>query len=91
MTKRFSIAQARHNLAAIIHDLERKPAVELTRRGEPVAVLLSFREYHRLISSSGKFWDAYSKFRKDVDLSKLGIEPDVFDMRDSSPGRDMPL
>jgi prevent-host-death family protein len=92
MAKRYSIAEARHNLAAIIHNLERKPTVELTRRGEPVAVLMSFREYHRLTSNSGKFWDAFTKFRKDFDLSKADIEPDVFkDVRDTSPGRETPL
>ena len=42
MTK-YTIAEARHNLAAIVHELEDKEQIELTRRGEPVAVLLSQR------------------------------------------------
>ncbi len=92
MSKRYSIAEARHNLAAIIHELERKTAVELTRRGEPVAVLLSFREYRRLTASRGKFWESYEKFRKTVELSKLNIGPDVFNnIREPSSGREVDL
>ena len=92
MFKRYSIAEARHNLAAIIHELERKTAIELTRRGEPVAVLLSFREYRRLASQRGKFWEAYEAFRGAVNLSGLNIEPEVFDgVRDSRPGREVQL
>lgn len=89
MSKRYSIAEARNNLAAIVHDLERKAIVELTRRGEPVAVLLSLREYRRLTTHRANFWEAYEAFRKAVDLLSLGIEPSVFDgARDSSPGRE---
>jgi prevent-host-death family protein len=39
MPKTYSIAEARHNLAAIVHEAERQSPVALTRRGEPVAVL----------------------------------------------------
>ena len=92
MSKQYSIAEARHNLAAIIHELERKAMVELTRRGEPVAVLLSFREYRRLASKRGKFWEAYETFRSAVDLPALNIESDVFaGVRDSMPGREARL
>ncbi|MEW6569314.1 MAG: type II toxin-antitoxin system prevent-host-death family antitoxin, partial [Chloroflexota bacterium] len=41
MTKRYSIAEARQNLAAVVHELERRARIELTRRGKPVAVMLS--------------------------------------------------
>ena len=44
MPKSFSIAEARHNLAAVVHELDRKPRIQFTRRGKPVAVLLSIRE-----------------------------------------------
>lgn len=92
MTKRYSIAEARHNLAAIIHEVEHKATIELTRRGESVAVLLSFREYRRLAAKRGKFWEAYETFRSAVDLPTLNIEPDVFaSVRDSTSGREVRL
>ncbi len=92
MPKQYSIAEARHNLAAIIHELERKAMIELTRRGEPVAVLLSFREYRRLTANRNKFWEAYTEFRKTIDLPRLNIEPALFDgVRDAAPGREVKL
>ncbi len=87
MARAFSIAQARHNLAALVHDLERQPFIQLTRRGKPVAVLLSLREYQRL--TTVRFWDAYTAFRTTTDLSKLDIQPNLFDgLRDKAPGRE---
>ena len=89
MSKRYSIAEARHNLAAIVHEAEHTPAIELTRRGEPVAVLLSIAEYRRLAGKSANFWDAYLAFRNSADLAHLQIEPEVFEgIRDRSPGRE---
>ncbi|HET9927824.1 MAG TPA: type II toxin-antitoxin system prevent-host-death family antitoxin, partial [Rubrobacter sp.] len=77
---------------AIVHELEARDLIELTRRGEPVAVMLSLREYRRLKRGREKFWDAYLAFRETVDLSSLGIEPEIFEgVRDPSPGRETRL
>jgi prevent-host-death family protein len=90
MIKQYSIAEARQNLAALVHEVERASAVELTRRGEPVAILLSIEEYRRLLSKESSFWEAYTRFRGAVDLTQLQIEPDTFDkVRDPSPGREV--
>lgn len=90
MTDQYSIAEARHNLAAIVHELEKKDHIELTRRGEPVAVLLSMRAYRRLTAPRADFWEAYEAFRQRHDLTKLDIEPALFEgARDHSPGREM--
>ena len=92
MSRRYSIAEARHDLAAIVHELEGRDLIELTRRGEPVAVMLSLREYRRLATGREKFWDAYRAFRGTVDLARLGIEPEVFEgVRDPSAGREARL
>ena len=92
MSRRYSIAEARHDLAAIVHELESRDHIELTRRGEPVAVMLSLGEYRRLATGREKFWDAYRRYRETTDLSHLGIEPEVFDgVRDPSPGREVRL
>jgi prevent-host-death family protein len=90
VSKRYSIAEARHDLAALVHELEDRDLIELTRRGEPVAVMLSVREYRRLAAGREGFWDAYRAFRGSVDLSRLGIEPEFFE-RDPSPGREARL
>jgi prevent-host-death family protein len=46
--KKYSIAEARHNLPAIVHEAERAGAVRITRRGEVVARLVAEREFQRL-------------------------------------------
>ena len=48
MAKQYSISDARNNLPSIVKQVEYGPAVELTRRGRPVAVLISHKEYERL-------------------------------------------
>ncbi len=89
MSKSYSIADARNNFAAMVRDVELDSAIEVTRRGEPVAVLLSIEEYRRLLAGRKSFWDAYSEFRDEVDLRRLNIEPEIFeDLRDVSPGRE---
>ena len=88
MEKTFSIAEARHNLAALVHELEHRPRIQLTRRGKTVAVLLSVREYQRL--TAAHFWEAYTAFRTTTDLAQLDIDPAVFKgVRDQSPGREV--
>jgi hypothetical protein len=91
MTKQFSIAEARDQFASIARDDEKATAVEITRRVEPVAVLLSWREYQRMHSDK-KFWERYTSFREQCDLARLEIEPEVFEgVRDPSPGRQVDL
>ena len=89
MFESYSIAEARDRFTSIVRDVEEKVAgVELTRRGKPVAVLLSVREYRRL-SGEKDFWGAYLAFREGAGLEELGIEPEVFEgLRDASPGRE---
>ena len=88
MTDQYSIAEARHNLAALVHRLEEQPLIEITRRGAPVAVLMSMQEYQRLARDRIGFWTAYSDFLKDVNLADLDVEPQVFvGARSPEPGR----
>lgn len=93
MSKKYSIAKARDSLASLVHEVEEQgEAVTLTRRGEPVAVLVSLREYRRLREGSGGFWGALRKFRSREDLVGLGLGPeDLDDVRDRSPGREVDL
>ncbi len=90
MTKRYSIAEARHSLAAIVHELEYEPVVELTRRSAPVAVLVSLEEYRRLRETPPSFWAAYTAYRANHDPSVLEAASDAFaGLRDPSSGRDV--
>lgn len=86
--RRYSIAQARQNLAAIVHEVERGGPVDVTRRGEPVAVLASVEDYQRMASGRRSFWQALTEFRKTADLEGLGLDHRFWKgLRDRSPGR----
>jgi len=92
MTKQIAIAEARANLPSILREVECGAAVELTRRGKPVAVLLSVHEYRRLTAPQGGFWEGLQEFRRNYDLEEMWREGDPFEgVRDRSPGRDVRL
>ncbi|MGH9867335.1 MAG: type II toxin-antitoxin system Phd/YefM family antitoxin [Candidatus Polarisedimenticolia bacterium] len=93
MAKRRSIAEARTHLPSLVRQAESGEAVELTRRGEPVAVLIGRKQYVRLTSKHSRFVEAYEKFVRDFDLAELGIDPDeVFSgARDETRGREVNL
>jgi antitoxin Phd len=89
MTKRYSIAEARDHLPGIVHEVEKGRPAEITRRGKPVAILLSVAEYERLAGNRPSFWEAYQEWRRTVDWEALGDVDEIFaDVRDRSPGRD---
>ncbi len=87
--KSFSIAEAKSHLAQLVHQVEAGPPVELTRRGQAVAMVVSIRDYQRF-TPRHDVWDAVRKLRESYDLEALDIEPDeVFTVeRDPSPGKD---
>ena len=62
-----SIADARNNLARLVHIAEDGEAVRLTRRGKPVAVILSVAEYERLRAAGDGLWDRLQRFRDAVE------------------------
>jgi antitoxin Phd len=62
MTKQYSIAEARSNLPKIVDQAEAGAEVELTRRGKPVAVIISHRQTERLRSERPRFADVYKVF-----------------------------
>ena len=93
MAKRHSIAEARSNLPSLVREAEAGKAVELTRRGEPVAVLVGRREYEQLTSSHRRFSETYGDFVREFDLRELAIGPEeVFaPVRDDTRGREVVL
>ena len=89
MSKQYSIAEARNDLAAIVHEAETSGPIQFTRRGRNVAVLLSQADYDRLTSPRKDFWEAYEAFRSIPEFADVDIDPEMFNVRDPSPGRDV--
>lgn len=87
----YSIAQARDRFTQLVHEVEKGNTVEVTRRGQRVAVLVSVEEYDRLCQPKKGFGEAVLAWRKkyDVENSEEEIDIDeVFNVRDQSPGRE---
>jgi prevent-host-death family protein len=87
----YSIAQARDRFTRILREVESEGTVQLTRRGRPVAVILSSSEYERLRRQSSRehsLFEAIMQWRQDLgdDLPELP-EEEVEAWRDRSPGR----
>ena len=93
MTERYSITEARRNLSRLVHEAERGKTVELTRRGESVAMLVSRRRFEQLASRHAGFAEAYRTFAERVDLAKLDLDPDQLfsGVRADTQGRDFKL
>ena len=89
---RYSIAAARTNLPAIVDQAEAGLTIELTRRGKPVAVVVSLREFARSRPDRARFGDVYGDFLKEHALEDVGLEPDFWpSLRDTSQGRKVSL
>jgi prevent-host-death family protein len=67
MNDAYSIAEAKNNLSGLVHAAEQGYPVRLTRRGKPVAVLISTEQYERL-----------SKPRKKIEWSAAVIDTKNF-------------
>jgi prevent-host-death family protein len=87
-----TVAEARQNLARLIRTAERGRAVQITRRGEPVAVLLSASEYLHLKGERPAFARAVDAVRDRLDVTRLDIgDADFEGLRDVSAGREVSL
>jgi prevent-host-death family protein len=92
VSKRYSIAEARSSLPSIVDQVEAGQEVELTRRGKPVAAVVSLRELERLRSQRVSFVAAYRRFRKAYPLSEVGLTAgELASMRDRGSGRKVAL
>ena len=92
MSKQYSIADARKHLPTVVDEAASGSEVRLTRRGRPVAVVVSIEEYERLKANRTTFAEAYGAFRKKFPEGKAGAGPRYFrSLRDRSPGRKVDL
>jgi prevent-host-death family protein len=84
--KRVSVAEARNNLPALIHETETQP-IEIMRRGKPVAMLVSREDFDR-IPPRASFFEAMMAWRKKYERA---LDDDAWlPSRDASPGRKPP-
>jgi antitoxin Phd len=83
MRKKWQLQEAKARLSELIESVQRDGPQEITRRGEPFAVLLSHREYQRLRSRKPRFVE----FIKSSPLA--GVELEI--SRDRSPAREVDL
>lgn len=86
-----SVAEAKNQFTRLVQQAEAGNAVHITRRGRPVAVLLSEHEYARLSRPRQEFAEFLSTWRRE--MRERAIEfPDGSEfegLRDKSPGREV--
>ncbi|MEM7798893.1 MAG: type II toxin-antitoxin system Phd/YefM family antitoxin [Chloroflexota bacterium] len=93
MSIKYSIAEARDQFTSILRDSGSEP-IEITRRGKPVAVIISIEEYNYLVANQTprKFWERYQNWRETWSVSEwtesMDIVDEMFDnIRDHDSGR----
>lgn len=89
MDRDYSIREAKNRLSGLVREAEERGGVRLTRRGKPVARIVSEREYAQLKGSRKRdLWKAIQAFRSRTDLEALGFtDADFAGLRDRNPGR----
>jgi prevent-host-death family protein len=92
--KEASIRDAKAALTSLLREVEKGRAVRLTRRGKPVAVLLSERQYARLMSAGkGKqnFLSFLDEWRREMIAKGLPFasDDDISGLRSRTPGREV--
>ena len=92
VSRKYSIAEARSNLRKIVAQAEAGAEVELTRRGKPVAVIISHRQLEKLRSERPRFVDVYRNFLRKHAPKDIGIEADFSRAaQERGPGRKVAL
>jgi antitoxin Phd len=81
--KQWQLQEAKARLSELVDSVQRDGPQEITRRGEPAAVLVSYKEYQRLRSRKRRFVE----FMKQSPLAGLELELS----RDRSPAREVEL
>ena len=81
-----SIADAKNQLPALIHQAEAGEPVTITRRGKPVAVVVSFEEYERVRSAKVSWMDQLDAWRASLPDGIEGLtEAELEAVRDREP------
>lgn len=89
MARDYSVAETRDNLTRLLRIVEAGDHVHITRRGHPVAVVLSAADYEELTARPSGFSEALRRFDESPLAADAIMEPEFFDgLRDSGPGRE---
>jgi prevent-host-death family protein len=92
MARRVTAAQARREWAKVLRSAERGTPIEVTRNGQPVAVVLSIDAYRKLEETTREtLSDVFAEFLRSVDARDLEGPDPWADVRDRSEGRDVDL
>ena len=91
MAHTYSIAEARSRLRSIVDQAQAGLEVELTRRGRPVAAVVSCRELQRLRGRHPQFHDVYSRFRDQYPPERVDPDQEFSSVRDRTRGRPVVL
>lgn len=95
MSTTYSIAEARDQFASLVREVElNQQYVQVTRRGAPVAVILSQSEYERLLANQPPpdFWAGYARWREKWGVNEWDENDDPFaNVRDQTPPREVNL
>jgi prevent-host-death family protein len=86
----FSIAEAKSHFARLVQQAEAGQPVRITRRGQPVAVMMSGAEYDRLVAQQAPVRDSLFDFttRLRLEAAAAGVplfaDADLQGLRDHS-------
>jgi prevent-host-death family protein len=90
--KQYSVADARRKLPTLLSEAAAGAEVQLTRRGKPIAMLLSVAEYESLKLARSKFGDRYTSFRQEFPEGEAALtKAETRALRDRSVGRKVTL
>lgn len=78
MAKSYSVVDARACLPEILDQAEAGREVRLTRRGRPVAVVLSAERYQTLSSERARFGEAFRAYLKRHTADASGVDAGFF-------------
>ena len=88
--KCYTVIQAYQDFQDILKFVEEGHSVELTRHGNPVAVVVSIEEYRAMHSvHQGDFWQALQYFRQEHVSELSDLEEGGVEVRDAHPGSDI--
>lgn len=85
--KTSTIAEAKSNLSQLIHQLEADEIIHLTRRGKPVAVMLSAASYAKLTQKSAGLFQAIQQWRSQMEDDGALTDAELKNLRAASEER----
>lgn len=91
--KSYTIAEARDRFTEVVREAESRQAIEVTRRGQPVAMIVSIAEYQLFSGenprSSKSFLEIVEDLRASPDFEPIENPEEVF-RRDPATDSDRP-